>query len=274
MAVEGEDKHDWYCQVAELFEDELVRCIACKETMRVAVIAVGMLAPQVPLHHVHSQVLPACDTVPGCNDCTIVSAVAHALVRAGLLQGNRFIGIHWFYRPEDTCLLVDKDLVKKKAQALAKAEHTAWQKACREAAARRVSVKPVQILPRFCFGQDAGDKAAEGCQGGRGMLHHGHGVVHFAIHVELTYCGNPVMRFLRHVTDTAWAHRGRRGCRTTFTRRRKITRRRRYDSPLSTDDATCCGLAGEGRGCAGSGEACAAAGQGESGCEWISTSEH
>ena len=36
--------------------------------------------------------------------------------------------MHWFYRPEDTCLLVDKNMVKAKAKELAKADLAAWTK--------------------------------------------------------------------------------------------------------------------------------------------------
>jgi hypothetical protein len=45
-----------------------------------------------------------------------------------VLQGNRFFGMHWFYRPEDTCLLVDRNMVKKKAKELAKADLAAWNR--------------------------------------------------------------------------------------------------------------------------------------------------
>lgn len=47
--------------------------------------------------------------------------------------------MHWFYRPEDTCLLVDRNLVKKKAEDLAKADKAAWEKQKKACAARRVS---------------------------------------------------------------------------------------------------------------------------------------
>lgn len=50
------------------------------------------------------------------------------LPTASVLQGNRFFGMHWFYRPEDTCLLVDKNMVKAKAKELAKADLAAWTK--------------------------------------------------------------------------------------------------------------------------------------------------
>ena len=50
------------------------------------------------------------------------------VILAPVLQGNRFFGMHWFYRPEDTCLLVDKNMVKSKAKELAKADLAAWAK--------------------------------------------------------------------------------------------------------------------------------------------------
>jgi hypothetical protein len=62
----------------------------------------------------------------------VACAILTLLSAASALQGNRFFGMHWFYRPEDTCLLVDKNMVKAKAKELAKADLAAWtkEKAC------------------------------------------------------------------------------------------------------------------------------------------------
>ena len=54
--------------------------------------------------------------------------------------------MHWFYRPEDTCLLVDKNMVKQKAKELARADLAAWTKEKARCKAEKVP-PPVFSLP-------------------------------------------------------------------------------------------------------------------------------
>jgi hypothetical protein len=68
-----------------------------------------------------------------------------------VLQGNRFFGMHWFYRPEDTCLLVDKDMVKQKAKELAKADLAAWTK--EKARCKAEKVPPSCLFMNFRHSQ-------------------------------------------------------------------------------------------------------------------------
>lgn len=54
------------------------------------------------------------------------------------MQGNRWAGVHWLYCVQDTCLLVDKAVVQKKARELAQAVEKEEAKARKERDKRRV----------------------------------------------------------------------------------------------------------------------------------------